>query len=161
MFYLCWDANRASAHKSPHSAFVSYSPAVHQKGHWINTLVCGNAINMNKGRRFALLFLCHSLNQYLQACILTGLNPLDQRSTVLGGIDQINTGLIQSNGVTGCQNTDVMHIRLGRITITVTIHTQSVHDIDINDLSIQSVYHSEETIPIEIFLMAPPYPAIE
>ena len=92
---------------------------------------------------------------------ITGLDPLDQRSTVPGGIDQINTGLIQSNGVIGCQNTDVMHIWLGRITITVAIHTQSVHDIDINYLSIQSVYHSEETIPIEIFLMAPPYPAIE
>ena len=69
--------------------------------------------------------------------------------------------MIQSNEVIGCQNTDVMHIWLGRITITVAIPTQSVHDIDINDLSIQSVYHSEETIPIEIFLMAPPYPAIE
>ena len=92
---------------------------------------------------------------------ITGLDPLDQRSTGPGRIDQIDTGLIQSNEVIGCQNTDVMHIWLGRITITVAIPTQSVHDIDINDLSIQSVYHSEETIPIEIFLMAPPYPAIE
>jgi hypothetical protein len=34
-----------------------------------------------------------------------------------------------------------MHIRLGRISVTIAVHAQTVHDIDIQDIAIKRVHY--------------------
>ena len=70
-----------------------------------------------------------------------GLDAVDQRTTDLSGVDQIHTGLIQRYRVVGGQNADVVHVWFGRIAVTVAVHAEAVHQIDVKDIAVQVVYH--------------------
>ena len=62
-------------------------------------------------------------------------DPVDQRGsvTVFLGIYQVDTGLIQRHRIGGCQDANVVQIRLRRITVTVAVDGDTVHHIDVDD----------------------------
>ena len=66
-------------------------------------------------------------------------NPLNKRSSIFLRIHQINTILVYSYWVKRDQDADVVHVRLGWVSITVTVHRQTVHHIDIEDISVQII----------------------
>ena len=49
------------------------------------------------------------------------------------GVNEVDAGLIQRHGGGGGQDADVMKVRLGGISVTVTVDGQAVHTIDVYD----------------------------
>ena len=62
---------------------------------------------------------------------ILSLDPCDKGSAVRRLIDQVNTGLIQCDRICLREYTDVVHIGLRRISVTVAVDRQAVHHVDI------------------------------
>ena len=68
-------------------------------------------------------------------------DPLDHGLRTLRDVYQIHAGLIQSHGVCGGQNADVVHIRCGRTGGAVAVDGQIVHHIDEQNIAVQGIHH--------------------
>ena len=51
-----------------------------------------------------------------------------------GKIDKVETSLVESNWVCGCQDAHVLHLRRSRASVAVAVHADVVHHIDIDNI---------------------------
>ena len=76
-------------------------------------------------------------------CVQTvsGFDPLHQGISVIRAVYQVNTCLVQSHRIIGCQNPNIVHIRFCRVSVAVTVDRQVIHNADIHNVSIQGIYY--------------------
>ena len=74
---------------------------------------------------------------------VTGFDPFDQMiaAGVVGGVDQIQTGLINGNGIQACKDADIFHTGVLCNGAAVAVYGHVLHYVDIGGLAVEIVHH--------------------
>ena len=60
---------------------------------------------------------------------------------ILGGVNQIQTGLINGHRIQGYQNADISNGRILRHGAAVAVHAHVLHDVDVHSIALEEIHH--------------------